>query len=348
MQKQKHPRPPSLAHRCVEGSSARSPYRMYGLLRASPSPCAASKYEWRKIEKASMHQTDQNQLHTPVLLEQVLAYLAPKEGDSYLDLTGGYGGHAAAILARTKAFRRAVLVDRDEAAIAELRKRFGDQVNLKQQDFLIASQQLQAEGQKFDLILADLGVSSPHLNMASRGFSVQQDGPLDMRMDQSQALTAEQVINTYSREDLIDIFQRYGEEPKAARIAQLIIEQRPIKTTNQLAHIVAKAWPGHSKVHPATRTFQALRIAVNDELELLRHALPIWIALLKPGGRIVVISFHSLEDRLVKQAFQEASGDRYDAELRLLTKHPVTGDHKEIVFNPRARSAKLRAALKQT
>lgn len=294
-----------------------------------------------------MHQTDQNQLHTPVLLEQVLEYLAPREGDSYLDLTAGYGGHAAAILARTKAPERAVLVDRDESAIAELRKRFDAKLELRHQDFLTASEQLQATGQRFNLILADLGVSSPHLNMASRGFSIQQEGPLDMRMDQSQSLTAEQVVNTYSAAELTDVLRRYGEEPKAARIAQLIVEHRPFKTTNELAQVVAKAWPGHSKVHPATRTFQALRIAVNDELELLRRALPIWIELLAPGGRIAVISFHSLEDRLVKQTFQAASGDRYDAELRLLTKKPVTAGHTEIVFNPRARSAKLRAALKQ-
>jgi 16S rRNA (cytosine1402-N4)-methyltransferase len=124
------------------------------------------------------------------------------------------------------------------------------------------------------------------------------------------------------------------------------VQHRPISTTTDLAHIVARAWPGHSKVHPATRTFQGLRIAVNDELGLLEKGLPIWLQLLKPGGRIAVISFHSLEDRLVKQAFSEVSGDRYDAELKLLTKHPVKGTEHEIVFNPRARSAKLRAAVK--
>lgn len=294
-----------------------------------------------------MHQTDQNQSHTPVLLTQVLAYLAPQEGESYLDLTAGYGGHAAAVLERTKAFGQAVLVDRDESAITELTKRFNGQADVRHQDFLGASRQLQSEGKKFDLILADLGVSSPHLNNASRGFSIQQDGPLDMRMDRSQALTAEQVVNTYSANELTDLLRRYGEEPKAGRIAQLIVEHRPFQTTTELAHIVARAWPGHSKVHPATRTFQALRIAVNDELELLRLALPIWIELLKPGGRIAVISFHSLEDRLVKQALQEAGGERYDASLRLLTKRPAVGDDTEIVFNPRARSAKLRAAVKQ-
>jgi 16S rRNA (cytosine1402-N4)-methyltransferase len=296
-----------------------------------------------------MHQENQNHLHLPVLLEQVLEYLSPQAGDSYLDLTGGYGGHAAAVLERTKNPTESVLVDRDHNAIAELEKRFAGQgVGLINADFYTASEQLRTSGKQFDLILADLGVSSPHLNQASRGFSIKADGPLDMRMDQSQTLTAEQVVNTYKAEELAQIIKRYGEDPKAKRIASLIVEGRPISTTSELATIVAKAWPGYSKVHPATRTFQALRIAVNDELELLRKSLPVWmIDLLAPGGRIVVISFHSLEDRLVKQAFAEYAGDRYDAPLRLLTKKPAVGNEHEIVSNPRARSAKLRAAAKQ-
>ncbi|HEY5668209.1 MAG TPA: 16S rRNA (cytosine(1402)-N(4))-methyltransferase RsmH [Candidatus Saccharimonadales bacterium] len=296
-----------------------------------------------------MHQDNQNQLHRPVLLDPVLAYLDPREGDSYLDLTGGYGGHAAAVLERTHNPKGSVLVDRDHNAIAELEKRFAGQgITLINRDFYSASEQLREEGRTFDLILADLGVSSPHLNQASRGFSLKSDGPLDMRMDQTQSLTAEMVVNTYSAEELADILKRYGEEPKAKQIASLIVNSRPITTTGQLAAIVAKAWPGRSKVHPATRTFQALRIVVNDELELLRKSLPVWMdELLAPGGRIAVISFHSLEDRIVKQAFAEKAGDRYDALFRLLTKKPVVGDDVEIVSNPRARSAKLRAAAKQ-
>lgn len=297
-----------------------------------------------------MHQKEhQNHLHQPVLLPQVLACLDPQSGETYLDLTGGYGGHASAVLERTHNPEGAVLVDRDENAIRELSTRFaGRGVTLRRADFYTASQQLATEGKTFDLILADLGVSSPHLNEASRGFSIKADGPLDMRMDQSQALTAEHVVNTYSREALAEILQKYGEEPKAKQIATLIVEHRPHSTTQGLAQVVAKAWPGHSKVHPATRTFQALRIAVNDELELLRASLPIWInTLLAPGGRIAIISFHSLEDRLVKQAFTAAGGDRYDATIRVLTKKPVVGDQDELVFNPRARSAKLRAAVKQ-
>jgi 16S rRNA (cytosine1402-N4)-methyltransferase len=297
-----------------------------------------------------MHQNkNQNKaenIHLPVLLEQVIEHLSPQAGESYLDLTGGYGGHAQAVLERTTAPQKAVLVDRDPAAVATLEKHFKG-VDIRQTDFLSVSQQLAKAGRQFDLILADLGVSSPHLNQASRGFSIREDGPLDMRMDTTQTLTAEQVVNTYSEDALADILKEYGEEPKARQIASLIVHNRPLKTTYELAAIVAKAWPGHSKVHPATRTFQALRIAVNDELELLKKSLPIWIdELLAPDGRIAVISFHSLEDRLVKQAFAERAGDRYDASLHLTTKHPVAAGNNEVVFNPRARSAKLRAAVK--
>jgi len=295
-----------------------------------------------------MHQA-QYQQHSPVLLEEVLEYLAPREGESYLDLTGGYGGHAEAVLGQTKAPNQTVLVDRDPEALEKLRARFAKKgVEIRQADFLTASNQLVEENKRFNMILADLGVSSPHLNQASRGFSIQSNGPLDMRMDTTQELTAEKLINTLSEAELANILKRYGEEPKARQIASQIIRNRPITTTHQLAAIAAKAWPGHSKVHPATRTFQAIRVAVNNELGLLEKSLPIWLdQLLEPGGRIVVISFHSLEDRLVKQALAEAGGDRYDSTLKLLTKSPVVASKEEIAFNPRARSAKLRAAVKQ-
>lgn len=291
------------------------------------------------------HQNNLNNQHVPVLLEHVLEYLDPSAGESYLDLTAGYGGHAGAVLERTGKGSDAVLVDRDGQAAAILREEFPG-ASVRQQDFLSASRELSAEERRFDLILADLGVSSPHLNEDKRGFSLQGSGPLDMRMDRTQALTAETIVNTYSETELRGILERYGEEPKAARIARGIVQARPLETTDQLAAIAAKAWPGRSRVHPATRTFQALRIAVNDELAQLEQALPLWLGLLAPGGRIAVISFHSLEDRLVKQAFQEVAGERYDAELKLLTKRPVTASSNEIVLNPRARSAKLRAAVK--
>lgn len=285
--------------------------------------------------------------HTPVLLDAVLKFLDPQGGESYLDLTAGYGGHASKVLERTLNPSRATLVDRDQTAIEYLQHKFeSGGVQIIHQDFLGASQELLKAGNRFDLILADLGVSSPHLKQASRGFSFQSGGPLDMRMDQSQSLTAETIVNTYNHRELAETIREYGEEPRANKIAQLIVENRPLTTTHELAAIVTKVWPGHSKVHPATRTFQALRIAVNSELEQIKLALPIWIELLAPGGRIVIISFHSLEDRIVKRGLNDVAGDRYDAQLKLLTKQPVTASSNEIVLNPRARSAKLRAAAK--
>jgi len=298
-----------------------------------------------KTKTKSMHQN--NQKHIPVLLGPVLEYLAPKPGETYLDLTAGYGGHAQAVLEQTNQ-TPAVLVDRDSDAIAHLHSQFkADNVAVIHSDFLSASQELLQKGETFDLILADLGISSPHLNTPNRGFAFATEGPLDMRQDQNQKLDAYQVVNTYKETELADILRKYGEEPRANKIAREIVRNRPIKTTTQLAQIARKAWPaGTSKVHPATRTFQAIRIAVNDELGQLERALPLWIELLKPGGRLGVISFHSLEDRLVKQALQEAGGTGYDAILSTLTKHPVGPDSNEIAFNPRARSAKLRAAAK--
>lgn len=286
--------------------------------------------------------------HIPVLLTEVLDNLNPQRGEAYLDLTAGYGGHAAEVLERTGNYQESVLVDRDEYAISQLSERFADTgIGIRRNDFLTVSQELAREGRRFDLILADLGVSSPHLNEGKRGFAIQSDGPLDMRMDQSQALTAGDIVNGYSEDQLAEILRVYGEEPKARLIAQLIVQARPVGSTRELAEIVSKAWPGYSRVHPATRTFQAIRIAVNNELGLLQEALPVWFRLLKPGGRIAIISFHSLEDRIVKQALAERAGNRYDAELRLLNKRPITASPDELVFNPRARSAKLRAAVKK-
>lgn len=293
-----------------------------------------------------MAETSKQMQHIPVLMDQVLQYLQPQPKEKYLDLTAGYGGHAGVIRSYTHGWP-VTLVDRDQMAIGQLRERFTDAgAEIIHQDFLTASQQLVLAGKQYDMILADLGVSSPHLNIASRGFSIQHNGPLDMRMDQSQSLTAHQIVNHYDKADLIRIIQEYGEEPRARRIAEAIIRDRPITTTAQLAKTIASQYFGRSKTHPATKTFQGLRIAVNDELRLLKEALPLWVTLLKPGGRLAVISFHSLEDRIVKQFFTERSGDRYDVELKLLTKRPAVADKYELVSNPRARSAKLRAVAK--
>lgn len=295
----------------------------------------------------SNHQSNQ---HYPVLLREVLRCLAPEKGDKLLDATAGYGGHAEAILNLTGQSEGSVLIDRDQNAISQLKKIFPkESPEIIKGDFLKTSQELLDKGQHFDLILADLGVSSPHLDNANRGFSFQYEGPLDMRMDESASLTADDIVNTYDEQDLAKIVRDYGEDPKAKRIAHAIVNNRPVRTTTDLALIVERVYGGRMqyKTHPATRTFQALRIAVNDELTQIKTALPVWIELLNPGGRLAVISFQSLEDRIVKQIFLEYGGNRYDATLNLMMKKPITGSEDEIVLNPRARSAKLRVAVKK-
>jgi 16S rRNA (cytosine1402-N4)-methyltransferase len=213
-------------------------------------------------------------------------------------------------------------------------------------DFLSAARQLTEEGVKFDMILADLGVSSPQLDRAERGFSFGKSGPLDMRMDQRQQLTASDIVNRYPEEELRRIIREYGEEPKAKFIAQAIVAHRPLQTTGELAEVIAQAIHGRKgRIHPATRTFQALRIELNQELEQVKQFLPLVPHLLKPGGRVAIISFHSLEDRIVKKFFAEQAQSGYEAELQILTKKPIEGATDD-VNNPRARSAKLRAAAK--
>ena len=285
-------------------------------------------------------------LHQPVLLAEVLECLSPQTGESYLDVTAGYAGHARAVADMTNAIERITLVDRDEIAIAELQKALPKAKTIHR-DFLSASQQLLEQGSKYNMILADLGVSSVHLDNASRGFSFMTEAELDMRMDNRQTLTAAEIVNTYDEAEISRLLWKYGEEPKSRQIARLIVQARPITTTTQLAAVVKRAWPGHSKSHPATRTFQALRIAVNDEIHMLEQAIPIWIDLLEDGGRLAIISFHSLEDRVVKQHFNHYS-EGYEAKVAVITKKPVTASEHELALNPRSRSAKLRVVVKQT
>lgn len=290
-----------------------------------------------------------NQKHIPVLIEEVLYYLNPQAGEHYLDLTAGYGGHARRVLERLGQDGRAVLVDRDENAIQHVSDLLdGDQrVEVRHNDYHTASEQLVEEGAQFDLILADIGLSSPHIDNAERGFSFQREGPLDMRMDPRQSLTAAEIVNDWDVEAIIDVLRRYGEIRGAHRIAEAMIAARPIKTTIELADVIKNSTRGYPKVRFEAQVFQALRIAVNGELQQLQLSLPLWHTLLKPGGRLAVISFHSLEDRIVKQYFAENGGERYDADLRILTKNPATGTNQEIVSNPRARSAKLRVAQRK-
>ncbi|MCL2280851.1 16S rRNA (cytosine(1402)-N(4))-methyltransferase RsmH [Candidatus Saccharibacteria bacterium] len=289
------------------------------------------------------------QLHIPVLLDAVLDLLKPKAGERYLDLTAGYGGHAQAVIARIGDGHLATLVDRDELAITELKNLERNGAKLIHSDFHRATKNLAAAGEQFDMILLDLGVSSPQLDMAERGFSFSHNGALDMRMDRRQSLTAAEIVNRYSEKDLADLIQKYGEEsPKvASKIANNIVRSRTknlFKTTNELADLIAKISSRRNKIHPATRTFQALRIEINDELGQLEKTLPFLPRLLKPGGRLAIISFHSLEDRLVKNFFREQQTAGYEAELAVITKHPIPGIND--VHNPRARSAKLRVAAK--
>lgn len=286
-----------------------------------------------------------NNSHQPVLLTAVERILAPKTNESYLDLTAGYGGHARQILEQTGNPAKLTLVDRDHNALASLSDLSANGARLIHQDFASAATDLLAKGESFDMILVDLGVSSPHLDNAQRGFSFQTDAPLDMRMDVRQSVTAETIVNQSSEEELVRILKNYGEEPRARRIAAAIVAARPLTNTLQLADVVSKLYGRRGKTHPATRTFQALRIAVNDELGQLEKLLPHIPDLLNIGGRAAIISFHSLEDRLVKQFFATESKAGYEARLQLLTKKPIQGATDD-VLNPRARSAKLRAVVK--
>jgi 16S rRNA (cytosine1402-N4)-methyltransferase len=291
--------------------------------------------------------------HVPVLLKEAIDFLHVRRGGTYIDATVGLGGHSYEIAKRLGAPGHLIGLDKDPSALEVARKKLcGEdfpQVTLLHRSFAeIADGQ---EPASVDGILADLGVSSLQLDTAARGFSFQADGPLDMRMNPQSERTAEQVVNHLDERQLADVIYEFGEERRSRRIARAIVRSRPIRTTAQLAEIVsAAARPMNSgyakeerRIHPATRTFQALRIFVNRELDDLKALLDAAPQILKPGGRVVVISFHSLEDRIVKDALRDGARDGY---FSLLTKKPVTATEEESDRNPRARSAKLRAAEK--
>jgi len=287
-------------------------------------------------------------IHVAVLLKEAIDFLAVRRAGTYIDATVGLGGHSYEIARRLGAPGHLIGLDKDPVALEIARRKLaprGDdwpRITLLHRSFAeIASGEL---GATVDGILADLGLSSLQLDDATRGFSFQAEGPLDMRMDPHSERTAEQVVNHLDERQLADVIYEFGEERRSRRIARAICRSRPIRTTAQLADVIsAAARPMKpERIHPATRTFQALRIFVNRELDDLKALLAAAPQILKPGGRIVVISFHSLEDRMVKDAFREGAnqGMRY----RILTRKPVMASPEESDRNPRARSAKLRAA----
>jgi 16S rRNA (cytosine1402-N4)-methyltransferase len=302
--------------------------------------------------------------HQPVLYHEVLDALAPEPGKNYLDGTLGAAGHAEGILNASAPDGSLLGLDLDPEALAIARQRlsaFGNRATIRQASYEIAPEILAEIGwHRVHGILLDLGVSSMQIDRPSRGFSFMEEGPLDMRFNQAAGKTAADLVNKLSEEALADIIWKFGDERYSRRIARVLVAERPIHTTQDLAVIVQKAVPGYSsQIHPATRTFQALRIATNRELETLANALPGLIACLEPGARIAVISFHSLEDRIVKQTFKKESRDcicppeqpictcGHRASLNILTKKPITASKNEIQENPRSRSAKLRIAEKK-
>lgn len=293
--------------------------------------------------------------HAPVLLAEVVAGLAPRPGGRYVDGTLGGGGHAAAILEASAPDGRLLGIDADPAALLAAGARlapFGERATLVHGNFRDLARLARAGGfEPIDGLLLDLGVSSHQLDTPERGFSFLADAPLDMRLDPTGGETAADIVNETPEGALADLIYRYGEERGSRRIARAIAEarrRRSIATTGELAEVVARALGGrHGKIHPATRTFQALRIAVNRELDNLEAALPQAVELLAPGGRLAVIAFHSLEDRIVKLFFRAESGyggSGGPERLRIITKKPIEAGEGEVRANPRARSAKLRVA----
>ncbi len=308
--------------------------------------------------------------HIPVLFDDVMELLQPRPGGRYIDGTLGGGGHTAGILAASAPDGQILAFDLDPEAIAFARRRLESLGNEHDSDRVTYVHASYAEMgrvapeynyENVDGILLDLGLSSRQLEEADRGFSFMREGPLDMRFDPTQETTAAELVNNLPVESLAGLFWRYGEERNSRRYARAIVDNRPIDTTTELAAIIEKEAPGwvrRKRIHPATQVFQALRIAVNRELESLETGLEAAVDLLKPGGRVAVISFHSLEDRFVKNYFRDLTKDcicpprqpicTCDVEpvLRLVTRKPVMADEDEVEENPRSRSARLRVAEK--
>lgn len=298
--------------------------------------------------------------HVSVMLDEAIRLLQPRDGGIYVDGTLGLGGHAAAILQRSAPTGQLFGFDQDATALAlaaEHLAPFGERATLIHANYAQMTTELATRGiDAVDGILLDLGVSSLQFDTAERGFSFRFDAPLDMRMDTARDVpTAADLVNTLAEPALADLLRRYGEEPASRKLARAIVAARPIATTRQLAAVIEAQLPRRGRVHPATRTFQALRIAVNHELDVLAEGLEAGLALLRAGGRLVVISFHSLEDRVVKHRFRSWSQARRNppgeqlyaverpALVRRVTRKPLQPDASEVAQNPRSRSARLRA-----
>src|SRR3954447_8648256 len=305
--------------------------------------------------------------HVPVLADEIVANLDPRPGDTVVDGTFGAGGHSSLLAARLRGDGRLIAIDRDPTVapfFERFRREHGVKARLHHGEFSAVLQHLAANGVRADVVLLDLGVSSMQIDRPERGFSYAVDAPLDMRMDPSAITSAADVVNELSERELADIFKRYGEERYARPIARAIAKRRreqPFERTGDLVDVIKAALPAPARFgegHPAKRSFQALRIAVNDELGVLESALPAALEMLRPGGRLAVISFHSLEDRIVKQFLRE--GERgctcppdfpicvcgNEPELRAIERRPVKPSQAEIDANPRSSSARLRAAVK--
>jgi len=304
--------------------------------------------------------------HLPVLYKEIIHALEPASGGCYVDGTLGAAGHAVGILEASAPSGLLLGIDLDPQALAIARERlsvFGERAIIRQASYVELDEILkELRWEAVDGILLDLGVSSMQIDTPERGFSFLTDAPLDMRFSSGQPTTAADLVNTLSEVELADIIFKYGEDRNARKIARAILRGRPFETTKQLAATVASASPGHERgrgrIHPATRTFQALRIAVNEELASIEAVLPKALAALKPGGRLAVISFHSLEDRIVKETFRRESTDclcpprqpvctcGHKAIVRDLTRKPIIPAAAEVESNPRARSSKLRIVEK--
>jgi 16S rRNA (cytosine1402-N4)-methyltransferase len=293
--------------------------------------------------------------HVPVLLQDAIRFLNVRAGGTYLDATLGFAGHATAIARELGATGRIIGFDRDPEALELARTKFqalSEELGGQMPQWEFQGEAFSDMGRtiakgSLDGLLADFGVSSMQLDQAHRGFSFQAEGPLDMRMDPRRGVTAEQVVNQAGEKELADLIYEFGEERRSRRFARAIVRARPIRTTAQLAKVISAIAPamkserGRHPIHPATRVFQALRIYVNAELDEIQALLQLAPGLLKPGGRLVVISFHSLEDRLAKDALRDGAQQEI---WEVLTRKPVRADEEETERNPRARSAKLRAA----